>query len=94
VTREPDDLVVSISADESHAVLSFALPNNYSALLTRAERDVALLVLTGKSHDDIAKIRGRATRTIANQVASVFRKLGVASRTELLVKFGDQILIL
>jgi DNA-binding CsgD family transcriptional regulator len=94
VTRDPDDLVASISADGSYAVLSFALPESYAPVLTRAERDVALLVLAGNSHDDIAKIRGRATRTIANQVASVFRKLGVASRTELLVKFGDQILIL
>jgi len=92
MTRLPDDLVVSIAGD--YAVLSFALPAGYDPLLTRAERDVALLVLAGKSHDEIAKIRGRATRTIANQVASVFRKLGVASRTELLVKFGDQILIL
>jgi DNA-binding CsgD family transcriptional regulator len=94
VTRVPDDLVVSISADGGYAVLSFALPERYEPVLTRAERDVALLVLAGNSHEDIAKIRGRATRTIANQVASVFRKLGVASRTELLVKFGDQILML
>jgi DNA-binding CsgD family transcriptional regulator len=92
--REPEDLVVSINEAGDYAVLSFTIPEGLSVLLTAAERDVALLVLAGKSHEEIARIRGRAVRTIANQLASVFRKLGVASRTELLVKYGEQILML
>jgi DNA-binding NarL/FixJ family response regulator len=41
------------------------------------------LVLEGKSNQEIAKSRRTAVRTVANQVASIFRKLGVGSRSEL-----------
>jgi DNA-binding NarL/FixJ family response regulator len=40
-------------------------------------------VLSGLSNADIAGRRGTAVRTIANQVASIYRKLQVRSRLEL-----------
>ena len=54
-------------------------------LLSGAERNVALLACAGLKNRDIAKRRGSAERTVANQLASIFRKLGVASRAELAV---------
>jgi DNA-binding NarL/FixJ family response regulator len=51
--------------------------------LTEAERAVIAGILQGKTNAQIAKDRGRAVRTIANQIASAFRKLSVRSRSEL-----------
>jgi DNA-binding CsgD family transcriptional regulator len=75
---------------ESFAVLSFAIrevevPPN----LTEAERQVVDAVLRGCSTSEIAVGRGRAPRTISNQLASIFRKLGVRSRSELVARLSD-----
>lgn len=51
--------------------------------LSPAERTVARLLIAGASNADIARTRGSAIRTVANQVQSIFRKLEVRSRTEL-----------
>ena len=51
--------------------------------LTRAEEEVARAAIGGLSNAEIATMRGRSERTIANQLASIFRKLGVTSRAEL-----------
>jgi DNA-binding CsgD family transcriptional regulator len=51
--------------------------------LSEAEREVVLAILDGRSNADIALARGRSVRTVANQAASAFRKLGVRSRSEL-----------
>lgn len=53
------------------------------ALLSHAQRDVARLVLTGKSNRQIATERSTSERTVANQIATIYRKLGVGSRSEL-----------
>lgn len=52
-------------------------------VLTAAERHVAGLVLDGLSNRTIAQVRGTSVRTVANQIASVFRKLNVTGRAEL-----------
>jgi DNA-binding CsgD family transcriptional regulator len=54
-----------------------------AARLTNAERQVAGLVLDGLSTAEIAERRRCAYRTVANQLASVYGKLGVSSRVEL-----------
>lgn len=53
------------------------------AVLTDAERDVARFVYDGLTNQDIADQRGTAVRTVANQLASIYRKLGLSSREEL-----------
>ena len=45
-------------------------------------------MLAGMSTTAIAAERGRAERTIANQIAAIYRKLGVGSRSELAARFG------
>ncbi len=62
-------------------VLSFPLAEGRE--LTRAEHDVARRLLAGESNAAIAIARGTSARTVANQVAAVFRKLGVGSRAQL-----------
>jgi DNA-binding CsgD family transcriptional regulator len=56
-----------------------------ASLLSGAEREVAGLMLAGLTNEEIARERGAAPRTVANQVASVFKKLKVQSRRELWV---------
>lgn len=67
------------------AVLSFPIDEGEGALvsLTNAEHEVVLAVERGESNAEIARARGTSARTVANQVARVFKKLGVASRAEL-----------
>jgi DNA-binding NarL/FixJ family response regulator len=48
--------------------------------LTAAEREVASLLAEGLTNEQIAARRGVATRTIANQVASLLRKTGADGR--------------
>ena len=53
------------------------------AELTAAEREVVRLVLEGCSNREIAKRRRASVKTIANQLAAVYQKLGISSRFEL-----------
>jgi DNA-binding NarL/FixJ family response regulator len=51
-----------------------------TSALTPSERDVASLAAAGLSNAGIARCRGTAERTVANQMASILRKLQVPSR--------------
>jgi DNA-binding NarL/FixJ family response regulator len=51
--------------------------------LTAAERVVAAMLIEGASTAAIARCRQTSERTVANQVASILRKAGSASRLEL-----------
>ena len=52
--------------------------------LAPAEHAVIRLLLEGQSYAEIAEARETSIRTVANQVASGFRRLGVSGRAELL----------
>ena len=56
--------------------------------LTTAEVSVFEHVLEGESNDAIGRARGCSVRTVANQVASILRKLRVGSRYELIARYG------
>jgi DNA-binding CsgD family transcriptional regulator len=75
---------------EDLALLSFPLaaielPPN---ALSPAEEEVALLVYAGASNKEIARARGVSPRTVGNQLESIYRKLGVGSRAELVLRLG------
>lgn len=53
--------------------------------LSAAEREIVREICAGHDSASIARRRGVAVRTIANQLAVLFRKLGVGSRRELIV---------
>jgi DNA-binding CsgD family transcriptional regulator len=54
--------------------------------LTAAEREIVRLLLAGRSAREIAAQRAVSYRTVANQLASSYRKLGVCSVQELLAR--------
>jgi DNA-binding CsgD family transcriptional regulator len=68
-----------------YAIVSAPLPQleELSAELTRTELDVVRRLLDGQSNAVIARERSTSPRTVANQVAAVYRKLRVGSRAEL-----------
>lgn len=68
---------------KKHVLLSFPRGDDPLAKLTAAERQVAIAILAGYSNLEIARMRGSAPRTVANQIAAMFKKLGVRSRSEL-----------
>ena len=57
--------------------------------LTASEQDVLELLSQGLSNAEIAKIRARSARTIANQVASLLRKTRTANRRALAIKAAE-----
>lgn len=66
-----------------YAVFVAPAPAARAVALTEAEVAVKALVLEGCSNAEIAKRRGVSVRTVANQLQSLFKKLGVSSRAEL-----------
>jgi DNA-binding NarL/FixJ family response regulator len=56
---------------------------NEAARLTDVEREIARLAAAGFSNAEIAALRRRSERTVANQMASILRKVGVSSRHQL-----------
>jgi DNA-binding NarL/FixJ family response regulator len=54
-----------------------------NADVTPAERAIVRLLVEGVCYAKISRSRGRSRRTIANQVAAVFRRLNVSGRNEL-----------
>ncbi|MGC4094978.1 MAG: helix-turn-helix transcriptional regulator [Polyangiaceae bacterium] len=78
------DLRIS-AADERTLVVSLArLEHKLERLLSPCECQVLRGVVDGLSHLQIAAKRGAARRTVANQVASSYKKLSVTCRIELL----------
>jgi DNA-binding CsgD family transcriptional regulator len=55
-------------------------------VLTRAELAIVELALGGASNRQIAELRGTSTRTVANQLSTVFKKLRITSRPELFLR--------
>jgi DNA-binding CsgD family transcriptional regulator len=55
-------------------------------VLTAAEREIVGGVVDGQSNAEIARRRRRSVRTVANQLAAIFRRLGVGSRLELIAR--------
>jgi DNA-binding CsgD family transcriptional regulator len=76
VTELNDELLL-VSVDQRSPVAS---------ALTRAEQEVVTLARRGLSNDEIARARGCSVSTVANQLASSYRKLSVSGRRELNVK--------
>jgi DNA-binding CsgD family transcriptional regulator len=63
-------------------------PSRQEPLLTIAELRIAAAMLEGKTSGQIARERGRSSRTVENQVGAIFRKLHVSSRGELAARWA------
>lgn len=71
---------------ETYLVIEWKPPT--TAALTNAERAVAKLVARGATNDEIARARKTSMRTVANQVASIMKKLGVSSRVAIAARIA------
>lgn len=60
--------------------------------LTGAERDVAILLLKGLSHKEVASVRSVSEVTVRQQAAAVYRKAGVSGRHDLAAFFLEDLL--
>lgn len=60
--------------------------------LTPAEKEVALLMLKGFGHKEIAAARGVAEATVRQQATNCYRKAGVAGRHDLVAFFLEDLL--
>jgi DNA-binding NarL/FixJ family response regulator len=78
----------TISAGGDSFVLFSWNADTEAPQLSEAEQDVLLRVANGESNRDIARARGVSPRTVANQVASLLRKLNASSRYEIMSRFG------
>jgi DNA-binding NarL/FixJ family response regulator len=64
--------------------VSFPVPKvDWAESLTSAEKDIADDILAGLPNNAIGRKRGSSVRTVVNQVASIFKKMGAHSRLEL-----------
>jgi DNA-binding CsgD family transcriptional regulator len=60
--------------------------------LTEAEREVALLLLKGLSHKEIATVRAASERTVREQSRSIYSKAGLTGRAALSAFFLEDLL--
>ncbi|MBK8250058.1 MAG: helix-turn-helix transcriptional regulator [Gemmatimonadetes bacterium] len=67
---------------------SVAIDQQFDAWkLSRAEREVALMLLKGEGHKQAAAHLGRSERTVRQQAVEVYRKSGLQGRAELAAFF-------
>lgn len=59
--------------------------------LTPTEREVALLLLKGRSHKAIAAATGRSPATVRQHATSVYQKASLAGRAELAAFFLEEV---
>ncbi|MBS2016399.1 MAG: hypothetical protein JST00_26175 [Deltaproteobacteria bacterium] len=81
---------VDVDGDTKLIVMS-ATPTTAESILaklTNEERDVARSVLRGLRNEEIALERKVSRKTVANQLTSIYRKLGVGGRVELAKLLG------
>ena len=80
------------SAERALAGLSRAIDERFEAWqLTPAEREIALLLLKGQSHKQIAFNTGRSERTVRQHSVAVYQKSGLGGRAELAAFFLDDL---
>ena len=82
----PDDTRLTWVTDDL-VYLDFPVPEAVlPRVLTEAEQAVALLAFEGATNGEIAEARSVSVKTIGNQLESIYRKLGVSSRAELVLR--------
>lgn len=82
----PPASLVAYELEPGRVLFVHSIPRPTVKGLTPAEEEVLAFLLDGYDNASIAQARNTTARTTANQVASIFRKLGVTSRTELVAK--------
>jgi DNA-binding CsgD family transcriptional regulator len=60
--------------------------------LTKAEQEVALLLLKGMSHKEVASARGVGENTVRHQARAIYGKAGLTGRADLAAFFLEDLL--
>jgi DNA-binding CsgD family transcriptional regulator len=82
------------SAESALAGLGRAIDERFQSWgLTPTEREIALLLLKGKSHKEIAYNTGRSERTVRQHAVAVYEKSRLAGRAELAAFFLEDLLV-
>jgi DNA-binding CsgD family transcriptional regulator len=82
------------SAQSALAGLGAAIDHQFDEWkLTPAEREVALLLLKGYGHKQIAGATQRSERTVRQHAVTVYQKSGLAGRAELAAFFLEDLLL-
>lgn len=82
--REAADLIAGLGAAIDRQLAKWGL--------TAAEQEVALLLLKGLSHKEIAGIRGTGEATVRQQSTAIYRKAGLQGRHDLAAFFLEDLL--
>ena len=61
--------------------------------LTHAEKEVALLLLKGLSHKEVAELRNSAEKTVRQQSSTIYHKSGLSGRNELAAFFLEDLML-
>jgi DNA-binding CsgD family transcriptional regulator len=81
-------------AEAALADFSRAVDERFAAWgLTPTERDIALRLLKGHSHKQVAFETGRSERTVRQHAVAVYQKSGLAGRAELAAFFLEDLLL-
>lgn len=82
--RDAADLIAGLSAAIDEQLARWQL--------SPAEREIALLLLKGLSHKEIANIRSVSETTVRQQARSLYRKAGLSGRNDLAAFFLEDLL--
>jgi DNA-binding CsgD family transcriptional regulator len=72
----------------NRAEVDVTMPGASAFLLTARERQVLELLLRGLSGREISRSEGLRPQTVKNYVTTIYQKLGVADRAELIEEWG------
>lgn len=61
--------------------------------MTKAEKEIALLLLKGLANKEIADIRGTSEKTVTQQITAVYTKSGLRNRSEFAAFFLEDLLL-
>ena len=93
-TRREERDAWRASAQRALEGLGSAVAQQFAAWsLTAAEREVALLLLKGRSHKEIALDTQRSERTVRQHAVAIYQKAGLAGRAELAAFFLEDLML-
>lgn len=82
------------SAEDALAGLGVAIDRQFTAWgLTPTEREIALLLLKGYGHKQVAANTGRSERTVRQHAVAVYQKAGLGGRAELAAFFLQDLML-
>ena len=68
--------------------MGVTIPGASAFVLTARERQILVLLLRGFSAREISRAEGLRPQTVKNYVTTIYQKLGVADRAELIEEWG------